>query len=252
MDQRDMRHAGNAPAERIVNLLLACRVDQMIVAANDVGYSHVVVVNDHSQHVSRITVAAQQYKIVEVFILPHHPTLNLILDDGLAGLGGAEPDCWFHAGWGRRWVPVAPHPVVKARAAFGARLFAHYCEFLSRCVAAIGLAAGEQGLRNLAMARGTTILVDDLAVPIELKPFEAVEDCRDRRLRRPLPVGVLDAQEHLATAAAREEPVEQRCARPSDMEEASRRGSKACDNIVGHGYTANKGRGGCIAATWYN
>jgi hypothetical protein len=59
----------------------------------------------------------------------------------------------------------------RAGAALGARLLAHRGELLRRGVAAIGLAAGEQLLGDLAVARGAAELVDDLAVPIEPSHF---------------------------------------------------------------------------------
>ena len=47
MDQRNVRHHRHIPAKRIVDLLLARAVRQMVVAADDVGDTHVVVVDDH-------------------------------------------------------------------------------------------------------------------------------------------------------------------------------------------------------------
>ena len=52
-------------------------------------------------------------------------------------------------------------------------------------------------------------------------------------LRRALAVGVLDPQQHLAAAAARVEPVEQRGAGAADVEEAGRGGGEAGDDL-GH------------------
>ena len=57
----------------------------MVVAADDVGDAHVVVVDDDSEHVGRRAVGAQQHEIVEVLVLPHHAALDLIFDDRFAG-----------------------------------------------------------------------------------------------------------------------------------------------------------------------
>jgi hypothetical protein len=89
---------GNVPAERVVDLLLARGVDQVIVAADDVGDAHVVVVDHDGEHVGRIAVAAQQHEVVEVLVLPDHAALDLVLDHGLAGLRRLEPDRGLHAG----------------------------------------------------------------------------------------------------------------------------------------------------------
>src|SRR6185295_7726498 len=75
--------------------------------------------------------------------------------------------------------------------------------------------------------------VDRLAVPIEAEPGETVEDRGDRRLGRARAVGVLDAQQELGPAPARVKPVEQRGARPADMQEAGGRGGEAGDDL-GH------------------
>src|SRR5262249_3602143 len=89
--------------------------------------------------------------------------------------------------------------------------------------------------RHFAMARSTAELVDDVAVPIELEPLQPIQDGGDRLLGRALAVCILDPEQHLAAAAARIKPVEQRETRPSDIEESGRRGSKAGDNGISHG-----------------
>ena len=86
VDQGNVGHAGKVPSQRIVDLLLARGVDQMIVAADDMGDAHVVVVDHDREHVGRIAVAAQQHEVVEVLVLPDHAALNLVLDHGFAGL----------------------------------------------------------------------------------------------------------------------------------------------------------------------
>ncbi len=84
VDERNVRHARNVPAKRIVDLLLARGVDQVVVAPDHMGDAHVVVVDHHRQHVGRIAVAAQQHEVVEVLVLPDHAALDLVLDHGLA------------------------------------------------------------------------------------------------------------------------------------------------------------------------
>src|SRR3712207_7077424 len=53
-------YLGHAPAERVVNLLLASGVGEVIVAANDVCDAHIAVVYHDGQHVGRRAVRAQQ------------------------------------------------------------------------------------------------------------------------------------------------------------------------------------------------
>ena len=234
VDQRNVRHHRHGPAERVVDLLLARGVGEMIVAADDVGDAHVVVVDHDREHVGRRAVRAQQHEVVEVLVLPHHPALHLVLDHGLARERRLEPDHRLDAGRRVGRVAVAPAPVIELGAAFAARLFAHLGELFGAGIAVIGTAGGQQRLGHLAVARRARELVDRVAVPLDAEPGEPVEDGGDRRLGRALAVGVLDPQQHLAAAPAGIEPVEQRGARSADMQEAGGRGGKAGDDGVGH------------------
>ena len=214
VDQRDMGHVRDVPSQRVVDLLLAGGVDQVIVAADHMGDAHVVVVDHDRQHVGRVAVAAQQHEVVEVLVLPDHAALHLVLDHGLAGLRRLEADGGLHAGRRLGRIAVAPQAVIEPGAALGAGLLAHRRQFLGGGVAVIGLAAGEQLLGDFAMPRGAAELVDDVAVPIELQPFQAVENRGNGRLGRALAIGVLDPQQHLAAGFLGIEPVEQtRCGR---------------------------------------
>ena len=80
------------------------------------------------------------------------------------------------------------------------------------------------------MSSGELRLVIFVPVPIEAEPAHAVEDRLDRRLGGAGAVGVLDAEQELATVMAGEEPVEQGGARAADMEEAGRRRREAGDD----------------------
>ena len=76
------------------------------------------------------------------------------------------------------------------------------CKLLGARIAAIGLALGKQLLGHLAMTLGAGELIDGLAVPVELEPAQAIEDGEDRAFGRARPVGVLDAEQHLAARMA--------------------------------------------------
>ena len=108
---------------RLVDLGLARGVGQVIVAADDVGDAHVVVVDDDGEHVGRIAVGAQEDEIVEVLVLPDDAALDLVVDDGLAGLRRLEADDRLHAGRRLRRIAVAPGAVIADRAP-SARAFA--------------------------------------------------------------------------------------------------------------------------------
>src|SRR3546814_2342859 len=77
------------------------------------------------------------------------------------------------------------------------------------------------------MAGGARELIDGVAVPMEVEPAHAVENRVDRRLGRTGAIGILDTEQEPAAMVAREQPVEQRGTRATDMEEAGRRGGEA-------------------------
>ena len=56
------------PAERRVNLALPPGVGQVIVATNDVGDTHIVVVDDDRQIVGRRPVAPDDDEVVELIV----------------------------------------------------------------------------------------------------------------------------------------------------------------------------------------
>ena len=115
---------------------------------------------------------------------------------------------------------VAPAPVIASEAALGAGLGAHRVQLFGGVVGVIGLAGSDQRLGRLAVAVGAGELVHGLAVPGQPQPGEPVEDRGNRRVGGALAVGVLDPEQHPAAGVAGIEPVEERRARPADMEEA--------------------------------
>ncbi len=234
VDERDVRHHRHLPAHRRVDLRLARGVGEMVVAADDVGDAHVVVVDDHRQHVGRRAVGAQQHEVVEIAVRPGDAALHLVVDHGLALGRRLEAHDRRDARGRLGGVAVAPASVVAHRALLGLGALAHRREFILAGEAMIRLALGEQSQRHLAVTVGAGELVHRLAVPIEAEPGEAVDDRGDRGVGRALAVGVLDAQEHLAAVTTGEEPVEERGTRAADVEEARGRGREARDDLIGH------------------
>ena len=122
MDQRNMRHDRGAPAERLIDLHLARRIGQMIVAANDMRDAHVVIVDDDGEHIGRRAVGAQKDEIVEILVGPATRPCTLSSRTvspsrgRLSRMTGFTPRRRFGGG------AVAPAPVIARRASFGARL----------------------------------------------------------------------------------------------------------------------------------
>ncbi len=229
-----MRHHRHTPAERVIDLLLARGVGEVVVAADDVGDTHVMVVDNDREHVGRRAVRAQQYEIVEIFILPCDTALHLVVDGGFAAKRRLEPDHRFHARWCVSFRTVAPASVVKLGAALATRRLTHPRELLRAGKATIGEALREQVLCHLAVAGGTGELIDRITVPGDAEPLQAIENGGNCRVRGALAVGILDPQQHFAPAPARVEPVEQRRTGAPDVEKSGRRRRKTGDDRLGH------------------
>ena len=78
VNQRDVGEDRARPAQRVVDQALTCGVVQVIVAANDVGHAHVVIVHHHGQIIGRGAVRAQQDQIVQIVGRPTDRALDLV------------------------------------------------------------------------------------------------------------------------------------------------------------------------------
>jgi hypothetical protein len=219
------------PAHRLDDGELAEGVVEMVVASDDVGHSHVVIVDHDREHVGGAAVGAEQDHVVQLAILDDDPALDRIVDRGLALARRLEAD--HERGVGSRGVrgAVAPRAGEAEGTALALRLGAGGGELGLAHVAAIGVAAGEHFVGDLGVARLELRLVIFVAVPVEAEPFQAVQYDVDRLLGRPRRVGVLDPQQGAPAMVAGVEPAEQAGAGIADMEEAGRRGRKAGDDL---------------------
>jgi hypothetical protein len=230
MDQRNMGEPRQRPVHRAVDLDLPERIGQMIDAADDVRYSHVVIVDDDGMHVGRRSVRAQEHHVVELSVSLTDLALHEVLDDGLAALRRLQSDYGRHARWRLGRIAVAPAAVIALRKPLRSLLLAHGLQLLGCAVAVVGLALGQELARHFGVTRSAGELKDDLVVPIEAEPFETGDDGVDGGLRGALPIRILDAQAEDALVVTRIQPIEQGRPRPADMQEAGRRGGEANDN----------------------
>jgi hypothetical protein len=247
MDERDMGVDGLRPAHRPDDCELAEGVVEMVVAADDVGDSHVVIVDDHRQHVGRGPVGAEQDHVVELFVADGDPALDEVVDDGLPLPRSLEADDEGALAGGRA---VAPGTLDPVGAALRLRLLAPGRQLLRRHVAAIGMASSDHFVGDLDVPGLELRLVIFVPVPVDSEPFQAVEDDVDRLLGGAGRVGILDAQERSAAMAAGVEPAEQAGAGVADMKEAGGRGRKAGDDLAGlDGCAQAPFLQGCLAMT---
>ncbi len=91
-----MRHLRHIPAHCIIDDSLSSGIGQMIVAANDVRHTHIVIVDNDRMHISRRTIGTQNDEIVQILVRETHIALHCILHEGLAFLRCLDPNDWLH------------------------------------------------------------------------------------------------------------------------------------------------------------
>jgi hypothetical protein len=73
----------------VIDLGLTAGVHQVIIAANDVGDAHIMIIHHDGEIIGGIAVAAQQHEIVKFLGAPAYLSLNRILDHRV-GVRGAK------------------------------------------------------------------------------------------------------------------------------------------------------------------
>src|SRR3984885_16043961 len=125
----------------------------MVVAADDVGDGHVMVVHDHRMVVGRRAFAAQDDHVIEFGVADACRALHRVLDHGFAVARRLQADGWRDTRGRIGWIAIPPASVVTWRPTLGGGLFAHLPEFLGRAVAVVGVAGGQHLARDVRMAR---------------------------------------------------------------------------------------------------
>ena len=238
---REVRHGGT---QRLVDVHLARRVVDVVVAADDVGDAHVQVVHHHREVVGGVAVGAEDHQVVEFIVAPLDAALDLVLEHHAAADRVLEADdavgvvafCF---------VAVAVVAVVTRLEVGGHRRLAHGLELFLGFVGVIGGAVGDHLFRDLAVAVQAVGLEDRAFVVVQAQPVHGFQDGVDGGLGAALAVGVFHAQDELATAAARLQVAVQRRAGAADVQETSRAGGEA--GAAGH----RGGRVGTVGRAFY-
>ncbi len=229
-DHRQVRETRYRGAERLVDVDLARRVVDVVVAADHVGDAHVDVVDDHREVVGRETVRTEDHEVVEFGVAPLDAALDLVVEHDCARGRIAEAD---HAVGivAQRFVAIAVVAVVARLLAARHRRGAHRLDLLLRLVRVIRLAGLEQILGRLPVTIHAQGLVERALVRGEAEPVHALDDRIDRHLGRTLAIGILDAQDEFTAAMPRLQPAVQRGARTADVQETGgTRGETGADS----------------------
>ena len=235
VDQRDMGIGGIAPAalnriHRAQDNQLAKGVVKVVVATDNMGNAHIVIIDHHREHIGRRAIRAQQHEIIELGIGHGDLALHQIGDGSLALARGLDPHHEGEICGSRSGIGVAPFAGDAEGTALGLRGFTALGQFLRREIAAIGLPCRQQLMRHFGMALGAGKLEYGRFVATKAQPIKAVENGLNRGLGRAGTVGILDSQQIFAAVVPRKQVVEQRGARAADVEIASGRGRKARDD----------------------
>ncbi len=169
----------------------------MVVAADDVGDAHVMVVHHHRQHIGGGAIRAQQHQIVQILVGEGNRPLHLILDHRHALLRSPQTHDRLAVRGALGGIAVAPTAVIARWAAFLARKLAHLVQLGGRGIAGIGIAARHHLGHRRLVPLGAGELVDDVPIPVDAEPRQAVQDGVDGLLGGTLPIGILDPQQHL-------------------------------------------------------
>ena len=84
MDEGDVGKNGRVPSHPPVYHELAERIIQVIITANNMGNAHIMVVNNHRQHVRWATVTAQNHHIIQNLVLNGYGPLNGVFNPSAA------------------------------------------------------------------------------------------------------------------------------------------------------------------------
>jgi len=140
------------PAHSLDDLKLPRRIVEMIVAADDVGHSHVEIIDHDRKHIGRRAVGAQQHHIVELRVGVAHQALHDVFDNGFAGLRRLDANDERRNLRGVAWVTVPPASVIALRPSGRALLCPHRRQLFGCGIAAIGAALAQKCLGDLAVA----------------------------------------------------------------------------------------------------
>src|SRR6185436_19891409 len=87
-----MRKLWRSRAQRVVNKHLFVGVGQMILTANDVGYTHLDVVNDYREVVQGMTIRANQNQVFDVRVIALLQTVDNIFEARDTRCGYLQPN----------------------------------------------------------------------------------------------------------------------------------------------------------------
>ena len=203
----------------------------MVIAANDVGDAHVVIIDHDCKHVGRGSIGTKEDHVVQFAVLDGYLALDLVLDRGRSVARRLQTDGKGTIRLLRTRLAVAPAAIVAQRLLVRPLFGSHHLKLFRRRVAFVSISAVEKRLCHFCMTRRALGLEHDVPVRFEAKPSHSIKNCVDGSLCRSHLVGIFDTEQKLATMVSREQPIEKRSARTSDMEKAGWRRREAGNDL---------------------
>uniref|UniRef100_A0A0N5A035 PE-PGRS family protein n=1 Tax=Parastrongyloides trichosuri TaxID=131310 RepID=A0A0N5A035_PARTI len=198
VDQGDMGEGRTQPAHRRKDLDLTRGVGQVVVATDNMGNAHIMIIDHNRMHIGWCAVRTQNDQVVQRRRFPAHRPLHGVLDDDRLIQRPTEA---HRVGLGQVIdAGLAVAPGGDEAAPLGLGLIAQGRGLVGRQEVAIGVTRRQQLVDHLAVTVGASELEDRLFVAEQFEPGQAVEDGLHRLIRRTLAVGVLDTDQEFAAA----------------------------------------------------
>ena len=227
-DHGHVAEDGLLQAQGAVDEDLARGVGNVVVAADDVGDAHFVVVHHHGHVVGGGTVCALNDHIVQLGNVHRDLALHHIVKDDLAFVRASQTHATALAG---SQVEIPAVAVVARLLAHGTGPFAHGLHFLGRAGAPVGLAVLQELLHIGSVEVHALCLVGELAVPVEAKPLHGSQDGVRVLLLGAQEICVLDAQVEVAAKMAGKQPAENGGTGPTYVQMPCGTGCKTGNNV---------------------
>lgn len=213
------------------------RIGEVILPAQHRGDTHERVVDEIREEERRRAVGTLQDEIPDRGALEDLLPVHEIDELDTTAVGHAETQggtpTLGDLGETLILVEMSAGSCVARRASGGKLRLAADFDLERRAVARINAPCPIENLEGLAIDRCACRLVDGLAIPCEAEPGEIVHELARELGLAALGVGVFDAQQEAAARVPGEQPVEERCARVTEVQFAARARREAGDERAG-------------------
>ncbi|EIM03453.1 hypothetical protein UU5_00600 [Rhodanobacter sp. 115] len=224
-DHRQVRELRHRRAQRVVDVDLAWRVVDVVVAADHLGDAHVDVVHHHGEVVGGPAIGTEDHQVIQLAVGELDATLHLVLEHHRAFLRIAEADHPVRV-LTEGFVAVAVIAVVARLLALRHGGLAHRLDLFLGLIGVVRLALGQQLFGHFPVAGQAMGLVHRGLVGIQVQPVHRIQDGLHRFLGGAFAIGILDAQHELATTPPRLQPAIQCGACATDVQETGGAGGE--------------------------